>query len=106
MPEWQSISRSDFERFLNEELASCHPEERALFERTRTRIERRPLVDDRFLKTAFVVACYGGEVMYYNDIEGGFNTSPLTDEGSILEYWCNQDNLQGALHTWLTQRRS
>lgn len=92
----------EFEVFLREELESCYPEERALFERTKTAVERRPFVDKTYLEDAFVVAFHRDEVMYYNEIEEGFNTSPVDEHGAIMEYWCSQDSLQGALHLWLS----
>lgn len=41
----------------------------------------------------WVVAIYGNEVIYYNDIEDGFNTSPYELYGHIKEYWCDQVQL-------------
>ena len=41
----------------------------------------------------WVVAIFGNEVIYYNDIEEGFNVSPYEIYGHIKEYWCNQSEL-------------
>jgi hypothetical protein len=41
----------------------------------------------------WVVAVVGHRVIYYNDIEEGFNISKFTKHGTIDEYWCNQDDL-------------
>ena len=41
----------------------------------------------------WVVAIFGDEVIYYNDIEEGFNVSPYETYGHIKEYWCNQFEL-------------
>jgi hypothetical protein len=101
MPQWIPISQPDFESLLREELEECFSEERVLFERSRIDVERRPFATKTYLESAFVVASRGDEIMYYNDIEGGFNTSAVDNDGAILEYWCNQDTLQAALHTWL-----
>lgn len=101
MAQWQPISLNDFETLLGEELENCQPEEQALFERTKLPVGRLRMRDTAYLETAYVVARYGDEILYYNDIEGGFNTSPVDDAGAILEYWCNQDTLQGALYRWL-----
>jgi hypothetical protein len=38
----------------------------------------------------WAVALLRGEVVWYNDIEDGFNTSPFTTRGVIAKYWCNQ----------------
>ncbi|TPG65640.1 hypothetical protein EAH73_12665 [Hymenobacter nivis] len=42
----------------------------------------------------WVVAVLDNAIIWYNDIEEGFNTSPFTSWGSFEEYWCNQDELQ------------
>lgn len=41
----------------------------------------------------WVVAIFGNEVIYYNDIEEGFNISHYETYGHIKEYWCNQSEL-------------
>lgn len=41
----------------------------------------------------WVVAIFGNDVIYYNDIEEGFNISPYETYGHIKEYWCNQSEL-------------
>ena len=42
----------------------------------------------------WVVAVVGVTVIWYNDIEDGFNRSTYTQFGTIDEYWCNQDELE------------
>ena len=41
----------------------------------------------------WVVAICGQKVIYYNDIEDGFNISNYFIYGQIDEYYCNQDDL-------------
>ena len=45
----------------------------------------------------WVVAIYGSTVIWYNDIEEGFNHSSWSRAGTIDEYWCNQTPLQDAI---------
>jgi hypothetical protein len=42
----------------------------------------------------WVVALLGRTVIWFNDIEEGFNSSRWTQFGQIDEYWCNQDQLE------------
>ncbi len=42
----------------------------------------------------WVVALIGRTVIWYNDIEDGFNRSSYTKYGKIDDYWCNQDELE------------
>ncbi len=41
----------------------------------------------------WVVAIFGEYVIWYNDIEEGFNISRYNEHGTIGEYWANQDDL-------------
>lgn len=41
----------------------------------------------------WVVAIFGNEVIYFNDIEDGFNISEYKIYGQILEYHCSQSEL-------------
>ena len=41
----------------------------------------------------WVVALFGNQVIYYNDIEEGFNISDYVEYGLIENYYCCQDEL-------------
>jgi hypothetical protein len=41
----------------------------------------------------WVVAIFGNNVIFYNDIEDGFNISQYKNFGQISEYACEQDEL-------------
>jgi len=41
----------------------------------------------------WVVGILGCRIIWYNDIEDGFNVSRYEEAGTIAEYWCNQDDL-------------
>jgi hypothetical protein len=45
----------------------------------------------------WVVAIVGQTVIWYNDIEDGFNRSRYSAYGQIEDYWCNQDELELAI---------
>ncbi|ASZ14769.1 hypothetical protein CK934_02150 [Chitinophaga sp. MD30] len=47
----------------------------------------------------WVVALIGNRVIWYNDIEEGFNISTYKKYGTIAEYWCNQDKLYIAINS-------
>ena len=47
----------------------------------------------------WVVGLIGTTVIWYNDIEEGFNLSSYSDFGTIDEYWCNQDGLEYTLQS-------
>lgn len=43
------------------------------------------------------VAIIGSTVIWYNDLEEGFNRSRYSTMGTIDDYWCNQDGLERTL---------
>lgn len=45
----------------------------------------------------WVVGLIGRRVIYYNDIEEGFNISEYSAYGTIDNYYCNQDDLNIAI---------
>src|ERR1700743_1150278 len=54
--------------------------------------------DDGF----WAVALLGRRVIWYNNIEDGFNRSRYTSYGTIDEYWCNRDPLELTVQHLLT----
>jgi hypothetical protein len=47
----------------------------------------------------WVVGIIGNRVVWYNDIEDGFNVSRFREYGEIAEYWCNQDELEETIQS-------
>jgi hypothetical protein len=97
---WRPITDEELRDLLEVQLAACAPERRELFERHRVIPYRAPLVRYGKRELVFVVAVKDGEALYYEDVEDGFNLSPLSESGEILQHWCNQDDLQYALRHW------
>jgi len=50
----------------------------------------------------WAVAILGRKVVWYNEIEGGFNRSRYTSYGTIGKYWSNQDALELTIQHLLT----
>lgn len=42
----------------------------------------------------WVVGLIGKRIIWYNDIEEGFNISDYVRYGEFSDYWCNQDKLR------------
>lgn len=53
----------------------------------------------------WVVAILGSLVVWYNDIEEGFNCSSYSEFGKIKDYWCNQDELECVIQNLCTAIR-
>jgi hypothetical protein len=83
MDTWRPVTVEELDALVVEELAFCSPEQHQLFERCK--VTPYPVAIDRQGKTetVFVVAKAGNTVLYYEDVEEGFNVSPLSHDGSI-----------------------
>jgi hypothetical protein len=97
---WTPISLPELESLVTSDLAECSEELRALFARVRiepTKWRQRPWGNEG--GGFWAVAVHRDRVLWYNDIECGFNVSRFADWGEIpdREYWCNQDKLPWAL---------
>jgi hypothetical protein len=98
--DWESIGIEELKQIVDEELAKATPEEKALFARTAvppSKWQLSPWGDDG--GGFWVVAVMEDRVLWFNDIEDGFNVSRFAVVGQIpsAEYWCNQDELSMAL---------
>mgnify|MGYP007054526454 FL=1 len=51
----------------------------------------------------WVVGILGNKVIWFNDIEEGWNISTFTIAGTIHEYSCNQDELELQIHHLLDE---
>lgn len=98
---WKPMTQAELEQLIEEQLADCEPEQRDTFEKYRVPLRRVPIERYGKQERVFIVAQCGDEAMYYEDIEHGFNFSPLDTDGRILQHWCNQDELKYAIWRWM-----
>lgn len=102
--EWRPATIEEVKKIVQEDLAVCDHEQIAAFESYAIEPYRAQILrygkDDRVV----VVAQRGSVVIYWEDVEEGFNLSPIAPDGKILEHWCNQDRLGNALNLWIEGR--
>lgn len=96
--DWTPITESELWDLILAAEARMEPQEARLWECVRVTPQkwREPtygLEGGGF----WVVGIIGSTVIWYNDIEDGFNQSTYSDFGTIAEYWCNQDDLEHTL---------
>ena len=91
-------------KIVENDLANCDDEQRAIFLRYGVEPYEAPILRHGEMETVIVVARKGKEVIYWEDVEEGFNLSPVAEDGRILEHWCNQDELGLALNAWVEGR--
>ena len=100
MRNWESTTKSELTTLIEKQLADCSALQKAIFEKNRVPLQKCSISRHGKNEAVFVVAIKNGEALYYEDVEEGFNFSPLNDDGSIKEHWCNQNELKTALSHW------
>ena len=98
--DWKPISLEGLQTLINRELVACSDELRTFFADAAfppAKWRQSPWDDDG--GGFWAVATHSDLVLWYNDIEDGFNVSRFAQWGEIPfdEYWCNHDPLQYAL---------
>lgn len=95
---WQPISRIELVALIASEDAGLSVDLRDLWDNVRLEPVKWSLEPWGDQGGGFwVVAVLGQNCIWYNDIEGGFNSSRFSAFGKIDEYLCNQDDLTVAL---------
>ncbi len=98
--EWEPITEREFCELVAAQLAMCPADLREFFARVKIPLAKwrqSPWAD---LGLGFwAAAVVENRVLWFNDIEDGFNVSRFEERGVIPndEYWCNHDELRVAL---------
>ena len=100
----RKLSLDEVKSILREDLSKCDPQQLAIYRQYSVEPYFAPLMRYGNREEVAVVARKGDEVIYWEEIEEGFNVSPLGPDGSIVEHWCNQDELRWALNHWIPGR--
>jgi hypothetical protein len=103
MAPWKPITDEDFSKLFAEQYGELEDDERVLFERYRVphwkaTIQRSEQAGD---EQVFVVAQASGGVLYFDDVEYGFNISEIDRSGRILTPGGSQRTLRDAVDAWL-----
>jgi hypothetical protein len=98
--DWKPIELSELEVVITHDLEACSDTQREFFEQIRippVRWRQRPWGDRG--NGFWAVAVFRDRVVWYNDIEEGFNVSRFEGHGEIPDdgYGCEQDSLCWAL---------
>ncbi|MGB7195561.1 MAG: hypothetical protein WBD81_19065 [Collimonas pratensis] len=96
--DWEPISEASLWDKINAAEIRMNPQQARLWEAIRVLPHKWEEKSYGELGNGFwIVAIIGTTVIWYNDIEDGFNRSRYTSFGTMDEYWCNQDELEMAL---------
>jgi hypothetical protein len=104
MENWRPATIEEVRKIVARDLHACDAEQLAAFHKYCVTPFLAPLVRYGKMEHVVVVARNGDEVIYYENVEDGFNVSPISPDGQILEHWCNDDELRFALNAWINGR--
>jgi len=102
--EWHPATVDEVKKIVQDDLAECDEEQILAYKKYAVEPYVAPILRYGQTENAVVVARRGDEVIYWEDVEEGFNLSPVSPDGQILEHWCNQDELRFALNAWIDGR--
>jgi hypothetical protein len=101
---WNPATIDEVKDILRSELKKCSAEQVAVFQQYSVEPFLASIVRYGRQESVVVVARKSNEVIYWEDVEEGFNNSALGPTGRVLEHWCNQDDLGVALSRLIQPR--
>lgn len=105
--EWAPISEEELSKLIANAVFAMEPLARELWMLIRVKPAKWECHPWGDVGGGFwVVGILGEQVVWYNDIEEGFNISHYQTHDVIAEYWCNQDELQHTIYALLFQIQS
>lgn len=101
---WKPATIAEVAAVVMADLKKCDPQQIAVFRRYSVAPYFAPIVRYGIADIVVVVAQKSPEVIYWEDVEGGFNVSPIGPGGGVLEHSCIQDHLGVALNRLVQSR--
>ncbi len=102
---WQPITADDLSLLINEQLLACTDEQRAYFQGSRVPFFEVGIERFGEIEKVFGVARVGERVVYYDDMEKGFEVAALDEKGAIKEQGMNHYTLATLLEILMTAPR-
>lgn len=97
METWQPITVVELEALVADQLSNCSPAQQIGFASYRVPFYSVPFHRSRVLEHVLVVAELPSGLLYYEDVEGGFEVGVLDAYGILQNHGCNQLELTHVL---------
>ena len=97
MNTWKPISKIEIVELLKEQLNDCSLEQQVFFEKYSVLPYKVPIHRLGKVEDVFVVAAFPSGILYYEDVEEGFEFVILEEDGAIHNQGCNQFELKHVL---------
>ncbi|HEL2980661.1 TPA: hypothetical protein UMB92_003545 [Stenotrophomonas maltophilia] len=95
---WLPITRDELEALIARQLQDCSPIQRATFESLRVPFRMVRLHRLGMIEWVWVVAQLPGGLLYYEDVEEGFEVGTPGEDGVLPNRGCSQLALTHVLH--------
>ena len=92
MSTWRAAGRDEVEGLLEAEVAVLHPKHRSMFDAMRVPLRQVP-VSSAGGEHVFVVAEHQDKILYFSDVEDGWEITEPDEHGGIAERGGNQFQL-------------
>ena len=101
---WQPISEQEILSMISSSYERMSTEQRRLWDAIKT-TPKKWLANDYGKEVGgfWVVAIFGNRVIWYHEIEEGFNVSKYHNYGKLNEFWANQDELEWVIQNLLNE---
>ena len=100
MTTWRPATIEEVKSYVNDDLAKCDHRQNAVFKQYGVEPFTARIRRFDTMESVVVVARNQDQVIYWEDIEEGFNISAISADGEILEPGFEQDELGWALNKW------
>jgi hypothetical protein len=104
MNDWRPATEDAVSEIVATDLTACDAEQLAAFKKYGVEPFSAPIMRHGKVESVVVIARNGDQVIYWEDVEDGFNISPIGADGTVLEHRCNDDELRFALNAWIDRR--
>lgn len=94
---WQPITVEDLETRVGQELSQCTAKQQAAFAKYRVPFHKVPLHRFGQVESALVVAHLPNGLIYFEDVEEGFEFAALGKDGALPDQGCSQFELRHVL---------
>ena len=98
MESWQSITVEELEAIIAKQLAACSEKQRVVFAAYRVPFYLAPIHRAGAIESVLVVANLPYGLLYFEDVEEGFEIETPGGDGILPGAYCNQLELTHALY--------
>jgi hypothetical protein len=100
---WCPATADEVVRIVAQQLAGCTVEEQEFFGKIRVALRRHPIERLGHQEEVFAVATWRGRVLFWEDVEEGFEWAEPDADGIIRRYGASQFELRHVLRSLLDE---